>query len=43
VSVDEVARMAVAEGAQGYVRIAAALLAATFGANDAAAPPQVRA
>ena len=28
---DEVARMAVAGGAQGYVRIAAELIAATFG------------
>ena len=31
VSDDEVARLAVHDGAQGYVRIAAALIAATFG------------
>ena len=31
VSDDEVARLAVNDGAQGYVRIAAALIAATFG------------
>lgn len=31
---DEVARMPVADGAAGYVRIAAALIAATFGEGD---------
>jgi hypothetical protein len=40
VSDDEVARMAVDDGATGYVRIASALLAATFGAN---APGEERA
>jgi hypothetical protein len=34
VSDDEVARMAVDGGAQGYVRIAADLIAATFGNRD---------
>ena len=37
VSDDEVARMPVADGAAGYVRIAGALIAATFGGGDA--PP----
>ena len=37
VSDDEVPRMAVAGGAQGYVRIAAELIAATFGVADASA------
>jgi hypothetical protein len=32
---DDVARMAVPDGAQGYVRIAAALIEATFGKADA--------
>jgi hypothetical protein len=36
VSDDEVARMEVANGAAGYVRIAAALLAATFGSDETA-------
>jgi hypothetical protein len=31
---EEVARMAVADGAQGYVRIAGALIAATFGGGE---------
>jgi hypothetical protein len=35
VSDDEVARLAVDGGAQGYVRIAAALIAATFGEPEA--------
>ncbi len=35
VSDDEVARLAVDGGAQGYVRIAAALIAATFGDETA--------
>src|SRR6186997_1355807 len=35
VSDDEVAQFAVDGGAQGYVRIAAALIAATFGEPDA--------
>lgn len=39
VSDDDVARMAVADGAQGYVRIASALIAATFGGADAPADP----
>ena len=34
VSDDEVARMAVARGAAGYVRIAADVIAATFGGED---------
>jgi len=34
VSDDDVARMAVPDGAQGYVRIAAALIEATFGQSD---------
>src|SRR5438270_3228631 len=37
VSDDEVARMAVADGAQGYVR--SALIASTFGGADAPADP----
>jgi hypothetical protein len=37
VSDDEVAHMAVSDGAPGYVRIAGALIAATFGGGDA--PP----
>ena len=37
ISDDEVARLSVDGGATGYVRIAAALLAATFGAEEA--PP----
>ena len=37
VSDDDVSRMAVADGAAGYVRIAGALIAATFGGGDA--PP----
>lgn len=37
---DEVARMKVADGLAGYVRIAAELLAATFGDADANPPPQ---
>lgn len=41
VSDDEVARMEVADGAAGYVRIAAALLGATFG-HDPEAPPDPR-
>jgi Phage tail tube protein, GTA-gp10 len=40
VSDDEVARMAVAGGAEGYVRIAAELITATFGSNDAAVGEQ---
>ncbi len=36
VSDEEVARMAVAAGAAGYVRIAADLITATFGKGDAA-------
>ena len=44
VSDEEVARMAVAEGAAGYVRIAGALIAATFGGGEGEAknppPPQ---
>jgi hypothetical protein len=39
VSDDDVARMAVADGAQGYVRIASALIAATFGGAEAPADP----
>jgi hypothetical protein len=35
ISDDEVARLSVEGGATGYVRIAAALLAATFGAEEA--------
>lgn len=35
VSDEEVARMAVADGAAGYVRIAAELITATFGTDDA--------
>jgi hypothetical protein len=34
VSDDEVARMAVEDGVQGYVRIAAALIEATFGGDS---------
>src|SRR3954465_12196555 len=34
VSDDDVAHMPVADGAQGYVRIAGALIAATFGVGD---------
>lgn len=37
---DEVARMKVADGLAGYVRIAAELLAATFGDTEANPPPQ---
>lgn len=41
VSDDEVARMTASDGAAGYVRIASALIAATFGgADDAADPPE---
>lgn len=36
VSDDEVARMAAEGGAQGYVRIAAELIAATFGTSETA-------
>src|SRR5207244_2404571 len=36
---EEVSRMAVTDGAQGYVRIASALIAATFGADAPADPP----
>ena len=36
---EEVARMEVAGGAAGYVRIAAALVAATFGAEEEGANP----
>jgi hypothetical protein len=39
---DEVAGMAVAAGAAGYVRIAADLLAATFGGGDASEEPPAR-
>ena len=40
VSDDDVARMAVADGAHGYVRIAGALIEATFGAgSDPPHPP----
>jgi hypothetical protein len=40
VSDDDVARMAVADGAQGYVRIAGALITTTFGvADDPPGPP----
>src|SRR5262245_37685153 len=39
VSDDDVARMAVADGAQGYVRIASALIVATFGGAEAPADP----
>jgi Phage tail tube protein, GTA-gp10 len=39
VSDDEVARLAVAGGAQGYVRIASALIAAAFGAVEQHADP----
>ena len=35
VSDDEVARMSIADGARGYVRIASELIAATFGGSDA--------
>src|SRR3954471_12583711 len=43
VSDDEVARMNVDDGAAGYVRIAAALISATFGGKaDAPARPPVR-
>ena len=43
VSDDEVAAMAVADGAAGYVRIAAELIAATFGGDGAAAKPSAAA
>ena len=44
VSDEEVAAMAVADGAHGYVRIAGELVAATFGIEDASAdPPRPRA
>src|SRR5436190_544625 len=36
---DEVARMAVTDGAPGYVRIAGALITATFGAQAPPGPP----
>jgi hypothetical protein len=39
---DEVAGMAVDGGAAGYVRIAADLIAATFGGGEAAAEPVAR-
>jgi hypothetical protein len=39
VSDDDVSRMPVADGAQGYVRIAGALIAATFGIEDRPAGP----
>ena len=39
VSDAEVARMSVADGAQGYVRIAGALIAATFGVEDSPSGP----
>jgi hypothetical protein len=39
VSDDEVSRMAVADGAHGYVRIAGALIEATFGGSDPPHPP----
>jgi hypothetical protein len=39
VSDDEVARMSINDGAAGYVRIAAALIGATFG-GEADAPPR---
>jgi hypothetical protein len=39
ISDDEVACMPVADGAQGYVRIAGALIAATFGVGDSPADP----
>jgi Phage tail tube protein, GTA-gp10 len=38
VSDEDVARMSVDGGAEAYVHIAAALVAATFGSNDAAPP-----
>jgi hypothetical protein len=41
VSDEEVAAMTVAGGAEGYVRIAGALIAATFGAGEAAPSPQL--
>jgi hypothetical protein len=41
VSDEEVAAMTVAGGAEGYVRIAGALIAATFGAGEAAPGPQL--
>jgi hypothetical protein len=40
VSDAEVAGMAVADGAAGYVRIAAALIAATFGGGEGASPAE---
>jgi hypothetical protein len=43
VSDEEVARMTVADGAAGYVRIASALLSATFGADDPPRPSRPRA
>src|SRR5438874_7467754 len=45
VSDEEVAAMTVAGGAEGYVRIAGALIAATFGSSEPAQnppPPQAR-
>jgi len=42
VSDDEVARMAVPDGAAGYVRIAADLIAATFGGDDKPREPAAR-
>ena len=39
---DEVARMGIGDGAAGYVRVAAALIAATFGEADASRPPIMR-
>lgn len=41
VSDDEVARMTVADGAAGYVRIAGALITATFGGGDVPPNPPV--
>ena len=43
VSDEEVARMAVADGAAGYVRIAADLITATFGTGDGARLPETAA
>jgi hypothetical protein len=42
VSDEEVARMTVADGAAGYVRLASSLLAATFGAELQPHPPRPR-
>jgi hypothetical protein len=39
ISDEEVARLSVPDGAQGYVRIAADLLAATFGGSQLPGPP----